>query len=92
MDGTEKKQGTIKTYVNLDLEINGRKINTDLLVTRLGKEWIILGFIWLYKHNPDINWKTGEFSWRETKKWRLLNLPQRKPYPLRPLESAKKLA
>ena len=60
MDGTEKKWGTIKTYVNLDLEINGRKISTDLLVTGLGKERIILGFPWLYEHNPDINWKTGE--------------------------------
>ena len=76
MDGTENKRGTIKTYVNLDLEINGRKTNTDLLVTGLGKEQIILGFPWLYEHNPDINWKTGEFSWRETRKRRLLNLPQ----------------
>ena len=92
MDGTENKRGTIKTYVNLDLEINGRKTSTDLLVTGLGKERIILGFPWLYEHNPDINWKTGEFSWRETRKRRLLNLPQRKHHPLRPLERAKKLA
>ena len=76
MDGTKNKRGTIKTYVNLDLEINGRKTSTDLLVTELGKERIILGFSWLYEHNPDINWKTGEFSWRETRKQRLLNLPQ----------------
>jgi len=66
VDGTENKRGTIKTYVSLELEINGRKTNTDLLVTGLGKERIILGFPWLNEHNPDINWKTGEFSWRET--------------------------
>ena len=41
MDGTENKQGAIKTYINLDLEINGRKTSTDLLVTGLGKEQII---------------------------------------------------
>ena len=48
----------IKTYVKLDLEINGRKTNTELLVTGLGKERIILGFPWLNEHNPDINWNS----------------------------------
>jgi hypothetical protein len=62
------------------------------LVTGLGRERIILGFPWLNDHNPDINWKTGEFSWRETKRWRFLNLPRRKPHTLRPLERAKTLA
>ena len=57
MDGTENKWGMIKTYINLDLEINWRKTSTDLLATGLGKEQIILGFPWLYEHNPDINWK-----------------------------------
>ena len=55
MDGTENKQGTIKYYVNLNLEINGRKITMELLVTRLGKERIILGFPWLQEQNPEIN-------------------------------------
>ena len=91
MDGTENKRGTIKTYVKLDLEINGRKTNTELLVTGLGKERIILGFPWLYEHNPDINWKNGEFSWREMKKQRFLNLSRRKPHPCGPLERAKEL-
>jgi reverse transcriptase-like protein/integrase-like protein/chromodomain-containing protein/p58 integrase-like protein len=91
VDGTENKRGTIKTYVKLDLEINGRKTNTELLVTGLGKERIILGFPWLYEHNPDINWKNGEFSWREVKKRRFLNLSRRKPHPCGPLERAKEL-
>ena len=38
VDRTENKRGTIKFYVNLDLEINGRKMKTQLLVTGLGKE------------------------------------------------------
>ena len=49
----------------------------ELLVTGLGKERI-LGFPWLQEQNPDINWKTGEFSWREPRKRRFLNLPPRK--------------
>ena len=78
MDGTKNKRGTIKHYVNLNLEINGRKMTTELLVTGLGKERIIPGFPWLQEQNPDINWKTGEFSWREPRKQRFLNLPPQK--------------
>ena len=52
MDGTKNKQGMIKYYVNLNLEINGRKTTTELLVTGLGKERIILGFPWLQEQNP----------------------------------------
>ena len=78
VDGTKNKQGTIKYYVNLNLEINGRKMTTELLVTGLGKERIILGFPWLKEQNPDINWKTGKFSWRKPRKQRFLNLPPRK--------------
>ena len=38
MDGTENKQGMIKYNVNLNLEINGRKMTMELLVTGLEKE------------------------------------------------------
>ena len=50
VDGTENKRGTIKDYVELNLEINGRKSLEQL--TGLGKEQIILGFPWLTNHNP----------------------------------------
>ena len=77
VDGTENKKGTIKDYVELNLKINRRKSLEQLLVmvTGLGKEKIILGFPWLTDHNPDINWKTGQFSWREPAKRRFFNLP-----------------
>ena len=35
-----------------------------LLVTGLGKQKMILGFPWLQKHNPIINWQTGTFEWQ----------------------------
>jgi len=85
VDGTENKRGTIKTYVKLDMEINGKRTTEDLLVTGLGKERIILGFPWLNEQNPDINWKTGTFKWRESRKRRFLKLPKG-------LQLAKKLA
>ena len=63
MDGTENKKGKITSFVDLELTINGRTNTTRLLVTRLRKQRIILGFPWLNKRNPNINWKTGKFEW-----------------------------
>ena len=66
--------------MDLDLTIFGKRRNTRLFVTRLRKQKIILGFPWLNEHNPEINWKTGEFSWRnsENEKPRLMKI-NRKP-------------
>ena len=96
VDGTENKRGRITSFVELDLTINGRTINTTLLITGLGKQKIILGFPWLNEHNPDIDWKTGKFTWQTA------NRGQRRPlkikryhakeHPLKPLESARRLA
>ena len=58
-----KKKGTIKQYVNLDLEIFGQKQTVQLLITRLGKQKMLLGFPWLQKYNPVIDWQTGSFYW-----------------------------
>ena len=79
IDGTENKWGTIRQFIDLDLKINGRSCNTRLLVTGLGNERIILGFPWLAEHNPDINWRMGEFKWRDTHEWRFFkNLPMQR--------------
>jgi len=80
VDGMENKRRTIKIFVDLDLTIFEKRRNTRLFVTGLGKQKIILGFPWLNKHNPEINWKTGEFSWRnsENRKPRLMKI-NRKP-------------
>ena len=64
VDGTLNKTGTITSYVDLAVKIDGRIMDIQLLVTGLGNQKIILGFPWLNKHNSDINWKTGEFKWR----------------------------
>ena len=64
VDGTLNKTGTITSYVDLRMEIDGRIMDEQLLVTGLGNQRIILGFPWLNEYNPDINWKTGEFKWR----------------------------
>jgi len=48
--------------VQLDITVNGQQEKIKLLMTGLGKQKIILGFPWLNRHNPEINWQTGELA------------------------------
>ena len=32
------------------------------VVTNLGKHKMIIGYPWLHKHNPEVNWKTQEVT------------------------------
>ena len=68
VDGMKNKRGTITSFVELNAQINRKWMDLRLLVTGLGKQRIILGFPWLHKYNPEINWKMGDFTWRETEK------------------------
>ena len=67
VDGTINKNGTIKSYVKLEFKINSRKFRERFYITGLGKQNIILGFIWLQKYNPLIDWKTGKIEWNDQK-------------------------
>jgi hypothetical protein len=57
VDRMENKWGTISSYINLEFKLRDRTFNKWFYVTRLGKQKIILGFPWLHKHNPIINWE-----------------------------------
>ena len=50
--------------MELDLLIGERIKKLRLHITRLGKQKVLLGFTWLQKENPDINWKQGKIKWR----------------------------
>jgi hypothetical protein len=64
VDRTPNKRGIIRKYTWLDLTINGQTQTHNLLVTRLGKQKIILGYPWFKQANPDINWKERTLVWR----------------------------
>jgi hypothetical protein len=68
VDGTENKRGTIKSYVNLRFKIGGKYFIERFFLTGLGKQTVILGFPWLKKHNPLVNWQTGRIDWRNEEK------------------------
>jgi hypothetical protein len=55
----ENKQGTIRYYMNLDLQVNGKTNMERFLITGLGNQKFILGLPWLREHNPEISWKEG---------------------------------
>ena len=68
VDGTPNKRGTIRRYIDLNIEVHGQVRKERLLVTGLGKQKIILGFPWLKQTNPIIDWEKGTLEWRQPKR------------------------
>ena len=66
VNGTENQDGSITKKVSANLDVKGRKMKTQILVTALGSQRVILGYPWLIYANPKINWKKREFSWWES--------------------------
>jgi hypothetical protein len=64
VDRMENKQGTINAYVNLEFSLGKQKFKERFYVTGLRKQRIILGFPWLHKYNPIIDWKKGEVTFK----------------------------
>ena len=75
VDGTPNKRGTIRRYVDLNIEVHGQTRKERLLVTGLGRQKIILGFPWLRETNPNIDWEKGTLEWRQPKLGN--NLPEK---------------
>jgi hypothetical protein len=66
VDGTENKRGTIRSYVDLLFKLGDKNFVERFFLTGLGKQKVILGFPWLRKHNPLVDWQTGHITWRNT--------------------------
>ena len=64
VDATKNKAGLITHYTNAVLGINGEKSQFRFLATALGRQRVILGYPWLRKANPDVNWRKGTLRWR----------------------------
>ncbi|OCB91657.1 hypothetical protein A7U60_g1078 [Sanghuangporus baumii] len=58
-DGTSNKGGLIKGYVMVWMFFGKHEEEIRLAVTSLASSNIFLGYDWLQKHNPEINWKVG---------------------------------
>src|ERR1700677_3298245 len=60
VDGTLNEGGTIKEAVDPIVSYGNHKECATFWVCGLGADQVILGLPWLHRHNPDINWATGE--------------------------------
>jgi len=57
VDNTPNKTGQITKYVQAYIEIGSHKIAQHLFVTNPGNKKKIIGYSYLYKHNPNIDWQ-----------------------------------
>ncbi|RDX51698.1 hypothetical protein OH76DRAFT_1329800, partial [Lentinus brumalis] len=55
-DGTSNKSGQITHAVRSYVEIGSHKSTHQLLVADLGSKDMILGYTYLRRHNPEIDW------------------------------------
>src|SRR5271168_3526590 len=60
VDGTPNEAGFVTEVVDLILRYKNHSEPTLFAVSSLGRQKLILGHSWLRKHNPEINWTTGE--------------------------------
>ena len=62
VDGMLNQEGSITHEVTLMMSHKGHKEKAVFKVCNLGKSTVIIGYTWLQKHNPSINWKTGNIK------------------------------
>ena len=53
------KNGEVTKVVPLEVEINRHKETLEAAVTDLDGMDMFLGYDWLIKHNPEVNWKNS---------------------------------
>ncbi|KAI0996356.1 hypothetical protein K3495_g11824 [Podosphaera aphanis] len=57
VDGRKSSAGLVTCTVSCKLVIGKHRESAKIFVTRLGQYPVILGYGWLKKHNPAINWQ-----------------------------------
>lgn len=60
VDGTLNQGGSIKEELDITLKFQDHTERATFAVCDLGHKAAIIGHSWLFWHNPEINWQTGE--------------------------------
>ena len=59
VDRSHNSAGDITHAINITVNFLGHREELHAEVTNLGKNSLILGYTWLKKHNPSIDWEKG---------------------------------
>ena len=57
VDNSENKAGCITHYVTLNVQTKGKRVDMNFLVTDIGNEDVLLGYLWLATYEPRISWR-----------------------------------
>jgi len=60
VDRSLNKEGPIENTVEVNIYYQGHRERTEIDVIRGHKWTVILGMLWLARHNLEIDWRTGE--------------------------------
>jgi hypothetical protein len=60
VDNTANDANAITDIADMILRYENHSERTQLAITHLGKQSLILGYNWLCNHNPEINWQTKD--------------------------------
>ena len=77
VDGIFNQEGPIENTVKVNIYYQGHRERTEIDVIG-GQKWkVILGMPWLARHNPEIDWRTGEVKMTRCleeygKQWKLV--------------------
>ena len=56
-DGTLNQSGAITEFTELHMILNDHVERIQFAVTDLGEQDVFIGYEWLKKHNPDVDWQ-----------------------------------
>ena len=77
VDGTLNIGGSITHEATLTMIHKGHKEDVTFEICDFGKVNLIIGFTWLQKHNPKINWLTGKITFSQCPKEYGMRTPQK---------------
>ena len=62
VDSTFNKAEQITEYIRAYIKIGSHKTRQYLFITQLGNKEMMIGYSYLYKHNPTIDWQKGQWE------------------------------
>ena len=68
-NGTANKSGSVTEVIRINITIGDHQELIQLSVTNLGNHDLFLGYDWLQKHNPSIDWKDSSISLQNCWQW-----------------------